>query len=217
MDALRSLILDPRYHDIFAILKGARNGIVYGAKVRFPHALVMSALFGRGPWLSRMVFIFQATKTHALNLAKFVSIYKTMLLLQRTMSNASTTKRERPFDTFFAGLVGGWLVFGERTAINEQIVLYVLSRVITSFLPREPSKIPLSAQTSTATGMGKGKSQPVDKRIFEALAALVWGTVMYQFANERERLAGGMVSSMSYLYLDSEKWSSLKTLLWHNK
>lgn len=28
--------------------KGARNGFVYGVKVRFPHALVMSILFGRG-------------------------------------------------------------------------------------------------------------------------------------------------------------------------
>lgn len=120
------------------------------------------------------------------------------------MSSASTSKRERPADTFFAGLVGGWLVFGERTAINEQIVLYVLSRVVTSFFPREPSRIPASAQTATATGVGKGKAQPLDKRVFEMMAALVWGTVMYQFNNERERLAGGMVSSMQYLYHDSE-------------
>lgn len=49
MDSLQSIIADPRYHDILAILKGARNGFVYGCKVRFPHALVMSALFGRGP------------------------------------------------------------------------------------------------------------------------------------------------------------------------
>lgn len=48
MDSLQQLILDPRYHDYLAILKGARNGIVYGAKVRFPHALVMAILFGRG-------------------------------------------------------------------------------------------------------------------------------------------------------------------------
>lgn len=35
-----SIILDPRYHDVLAILKSARNGAVYGTKVRFPHALV---------------------------------------------------------------------------------------------------------------------------------------------------------------------------------
>jgi hypothetical protein len=48
MDALHAIINDPKYHDYLAILKGARNGAVYGAKVRFPHALVMAILFGRG-------------------------------------------------------------------------------------------------------------------------------------------------------------------------
>lgn len=45
MDNLNTLISDPRYHDILAILKGARNGLVYGAKIRFPHALVMTLIF----------------------------------------------------------------------------------------------------------------------------------------------------------------------------
>lgn len=47
MDRLQALeatldkfVLDPRYHDILTLVKGVRNGIVYGSKVRFPHALV---------------------------------------------------------------------------------------------------------------------------------------------------------------------------------
>lgn len=42
---IHKIITDPAYHDYLAILKGARNGLVYGAKVRFPHALVMTLLF----------------------------------------------------------------------------------------------------------------------------------------------------------------------------
>lgn len=34
------MILNPKYADYLAVLKAARNGAVYGAKVRFPHALV---------------------------------------------------------------------------------------------------------------------------------------------------------------------------------
>ena len=34
------VILDPKYHDLLAVVKAARNGAVYGTKVRFPHALV---------------------------------------------------------------------------------------------------------------------------------------------------------------------------------
>lgn len=37
---VEQIILDPKYRDVLAIVKGARNGAVYGAKVRFPHALV---------------------------------------------------------------------------------------------------------------------------------------------------------------------------------
>lgn len=38
--ALERIAVDPRYHDILSLLKTARNGAVYGTKVRFPHALV---------------------------------------------------------------------------------------------------------------------------------------------------------------------------------
>jgi len=48
MSSLERIINDPAFHDYLAILKGARNGFVYGVKVRFPHAVVMSILFGRG-------------------------------------------------------------------------------------------------------------------------------------------------------------------------
>lgn len=47
-DLLTQLILDPKYHDLLSIVKGFRSGVVYGAKVRFPHALVMTILFKTG-------------------------------------------------------------------------------------------------------------------------------------------------------------------------
>lgn len=39
-DSVNSLILNPDYADYLAVLKAARNGAVYGAKIRAPHALV---------------------------------------------------------------------------------------------------------------------------------------------------------------------------------
>lgn len=48
---------------------------------------------------------------------KYVALYKTLLLIQKKANGG----KERNFDTFFAGLVGGYLVFGERNAINEQV------------------------------------------------------------------------------------------------
>ena len=65
----------------------------------------------------RLKYVYKATKQHSLNLAKFVAIYKTALLLQKTLAGG----KQRGFDTFFAGLIGGWCVFGERNAVNEQV------------------------------------------------------------------------------------------------
>ncbi|KAF8610795.1 peroxisomal membrane protein 4 [Ceratobasidium sp. AG-I] len=208
--SLESLVRDPSLHDYLAILKGARNGFVYGVKIRFPHALLMAILFGRGDWSQRARMIFKATKQHATNLAKFVTIYKSLLLVQRRANGG----KERSADSFLAGLIGGYIVFGERTAINEQIVLYVVSRVVASFIPRAFPSPPANPNASVTTPT---KPIPPNARVFSAFAALSWGAVMWLFKYQPETLQPGMVNSMQYLYRDSETWKNLKTLLWHNK
>ena len=92
-----------------------------------------------------------------------------------------------------------------------QIVLYVVSRVVASFLPRDRSK-----QTSSVPGVPARPLEP-NARQFSIFAALAWGAVMWLFENRGESIQPGMWSSMNYLYRDSEKWNSLRTLLWHNK
>ena len=42
---------------------------------------------------------------------------KLMMLLQKKSNGG----KERSLDTFIAGLIGGYVVFGKRTAINEQV------------------------------------------------------------------------------------------------
>ena len=37
------------YPALRAVIHGFCNGAVYGAKIRFPHAFVMTLLFNRGP------------------------------------------------------------------------------------------------------------------------------------------------------------------------
>ena len=71
-------------------------------------------------WQTRAKNIFRATKQHATNLAKFVSIYKTVLLLAKKSNGG----KERDIDTFIAGLIGGYVVFGERNAVNEQVCIF---------------------------------------------------------------------------------------------
>jgi len=154
--------------------------------------------------------IFKATKDHSLHLAAFVSLYKSLMLLQRKMNGG----KERKADTFIAGLIGGYVVFGDRTAINEQIVLYVCSRVVASFIPRAGTSSTASSASGSPTQV---RPIPPDAQLFSFFAALSWGAVMYLFKNRGETIQSGMFNSMKYLYRDSEHWNSLKTLLWHNK
>ncbi|KAI0768531.1 peroxisomal membrane protein 4 [Trametes elegans] len=209
MSGIDAILSNPAYHDYLAILKGARNGFVYGVKVRFPHALIMAILFGRGDWQSRLRTIFRATKQHATNLAKFVTVYKSLLLLQKKVNGG----KERSSDSFIAGLVGGYVVFGERNAVNEQIVLYICSRVVASFLSR--------AKTGYSSGAGAqpGAVRPLPPNAtqFSLFAALSWGAVMWLFNHRGESVQPGLFNSMTYIYRDSEHWNNLRTLLWHNK
>ncbi|XP_047627251.1 peroxisomal membrane protein 4 isoform X2 [Phacochoerus africanus] len=46
--AVNALLRKRRYHAALAMIKGFRNGAVYGAKIRAPHALVMTFLFRSG-------------------------------------------------------------------------------------------------------------------------------------------------------------------------
>jgi peroxisomal membrane protein 4 len=73
---LERIILDPSNHELLAVVKAARNGAVYGAKVRFPHALVMVFMFRSGTIRQKVQLVFKATRTHASNLARFAVIYK---------------------------------------------------------------------------------------------------------------------------------------------
>jgi peroxisomal membrane protein 4 len=156
------------------------------------------------------------------------------MLLQRKLNGG----KGRPHDSFFAGLLGGYLVFGERNAINEQvstvlsvphppllcvhtrgfltivrqIVLYVCSRVIASFIPRAGSP-----HVPVTTGGGTVKPIPPNSRYFSIFAAISWGAVMWLFQHRGETIQPGMFNSMTYLYRDSERWQNLRTLLWHNK
>ncbi|CAG8455580.1 11075_t:CDS:2 [Diversispora eburnea] len=101
MESITHFINNPEHHDVLAIIKGFRNGAVYGAKVRFPHALVMTFLFRNESFKDKINFIIDATKTHSKNLAFFVTIYKTLMYLQKKINGG----KEQNAHSFIAGLI----------------------------------------------------------------------------------------------------------------
>lgn len=88
----------------------------------------MFLLFRSGTVREKASLILKATKTHAQNLAKYATVYKLTMLALKHMG--SDPGKEGPYDTFFAGLLGGYLVFGRRnkrghvSSVSKQIVIF---------------------------------------------------------------------------------------------
>ncbi|XP_009635664.2 peroxisomal membrane protein 4 [Egretta garzetta] len=169
----------------------------YGAKIRAPHALVMTFLFKSGSLREKLKSIAQATYTHSRNLAYFVFTYKGLMALQSRLQG-----KKIPFHSFFAACIGGWLVFGENNPINSQIIMYLLSRILfgLSRLAVEKGYVP------------QPKQDP-----FPLVAALIWGTVLWLFEYHRQTLQPSLQSSMTYLYDDSNVWHDISDFLIYNK
>lgn len=217
--ALTKFILNPANHDVLSIVKGARNGIVYGAKIRFPHALVMVFLFGSGSPREKFRKILTATRQHAVRLGSYVAIYKTVLAILRDLSPSG---KQDPNHSFIAGLIGGWYMFGERTPINEQVrtapthpdcpVLCGTLHCVASAACQGALRLPRKQ------GDPDRQQSPPDFRGDH----LGYGDVaLCQPPPASQRWPGeqhGLYVALSDpdLYVLSDKWDGLRNFLWHN-
>ncbi|KAK7480426.1 hypothetical protein BaRGS_00028345 [Batillaria attramentaria] len=198
IDSLNKFLASPgQLKSLLAVIKGFRNGAVYGVKVRFPHALVMTFLFKSGSLQSKVETILEATFTHSKNLALFVLLYKSLTSLM-----ASLQSKPEQYHSFLAALIGGYLVFGKYNKVNEQINLYLLSRILYALVK---------------LAVKRGYIPQPNRPVFPWFAALVWGIVLWLFEYEKDTLQPSLKSSMTYLYHDSNVWTSLKNFIWHNK
>ncbi|KIX02907.1 uncharacterized protein Z518_08850 [Rhinocladiella mackenziei CBS 650.93] len=219
-ETVESIILNPDLAPLLAILKAARNGAVYGAKVRFPHALVMVFLFRSGTFREKIRLVLKATRQHARNLATFATIYKSSMLVLRLLNPVNPGK-EGPYDSFFAGLLGGYTVFGRsHSSVSQQIVIYVFARVILALakLSIEPPSATSSTPTPTlwTQRLSPGVRAKIQDNAWPVFASLSWAFIMYIFRWQPESIQPSLRSSMKYIYVNSDYWDSFKNFLIHN-
>ncbi|KAK2745060.1 hypothetical protein FQN55_006417 [Onygenales sp. PD_40] len=210
---LNKIALNPELAPFLAILKGARNGAVYGAKIRFPHALVMIFLFRSGSLRQKAWLVFKATRQHARNLSLFAVVYKSTMLALKYLGPSGRGK-EGPYDTFVAGLLGGYLVFGKSPgSVSQQIVIYVFARVMLAV-----AKISIEPGTHALSHLITPETKTrIEANAWPAFASFSWAFVMYLFRWYPGAIQSSLRSSMTYIYSDSDHWDSLQTLLIHNK
>ncbi|XP_065179490.1 peroxisomal membrane protein 4-like [Sycon ciliatum] len=197
LESVNALLASGTWHSGLAVVKGLRNGAVYGAKIRFPHALVMTFLFHSGSIQDKVRFILRATYMHSRNLASFVFIYKFLMALLNRFSGV-----QFQWHSLLAGFLGGYAVFGENNKINQQINLYLLSRIIMGLCK---------------VGVDQGFIPAPRSDPFPLFGALVWAIVLWLFEHHRSTLQPSLRASMTYLYKDSDVFTSLRNFLLYNK
>lgn len=102
---------------------------------------------------------------------------------------------ERIHHALIAGGIGGYFVWGHHSSLNQQIVLYLASRVIVGVWTRinEGKITEQSASGSTTSG-----NQP--SRTFSFFASLVWAIVMALWEESPGALHPSLKKSMDEIY-----------------
>jgi peroxisomal membrane protein 4 len=134
---------------------------------------------------SNLNFLYQAAREHGINLASFVLLYK---LLRCKLQN--TIGLSKGSASFISGGLSGGIVWGRsKTAINYQVVLYLLSRIVTGGVHHQVNE-----------------GRVPDIAAFKPMAAFVWAMVMYLFSVDPKSLQGSLRSSMEFLYNDENTY-----------
>lgn len=160
-------------------IAGIRNGIVYGVKIRLPHAFLMTLLFAPAgqSWQQSLRAIVGLAGEHAVALAKYAALFRVLFALLKRYSKHQNAAA-------IAGALGAGVVFREPSTINSQIVLYLTGRVLQGVARK------LLVNVS-------GKS------LFAVQSVVTWALVMWLWADaEKGRfLPASLSSSMDFLYL----------------
>ena len=102
---------------------------------------------------------------------------------------------ERIHHAFVAGAVGGYFVWGRYSSLNQQIVLYLTSRVLVGLWKR---LLKSKADTSSDSGSLVGSSN--SNQTFSLVAALVWAIVMALWEESPDVLHPSLAKSMDEIY-----------------
>ena len=189
------MVVKPCGHEscTLASLRGLRNGVEYAVRLRAAHCLVMILLYRRNKSArSNFDFLYGAAKEHGMNLGVFVLTFK---LIRCQLMNRIGLSRGSA--SFISGGIAGAGIWGrDKTAINYQVVLYLLSRITTGLVHHQ---------------VNEGRIPDADA--FRPLAAFVWAVVMFLFTVDPNSLQGSLRSSMEFLYND-ESYQGLSKSTW---
>jgi len=123
------------------------------------------------------------------------------------LRNTSPTGKERHYDSFLAGLIGGYTIFGRdiHNSVSQQIVIYVFARVCLALAKLAVQPRGVGRIEGGGGGMGliqnEGLRREVIRNAWPAFASVSWAAVMYIFRWHPETVQPSLRSSMSYMWV----------------
>lgn len=78
----------------------------------------------------KIKLVLKATRQHARNLSTFAIVYKASMIVLRNLNFADRGKESR-YDSFFAGLLGGYAVFGRQPgSVSQQVSIHEKKEIL---------------------------------------------------------------------------------------
>ena len=208
--------------ELTAIVLSLVGGARYGAKIRFPHALVMATLFRTRSEsvVSLIRKVCKVTVEHSKNLAIFATVYKLVLAILKHGVRLIDSKASAVLRGTAAGWVLPMLVQQERNkapihqippapGLPEHPIHSFVAGAVGGYLVwgRYSSvnyQILLYLSSRVALGVWKRSQlrlpQVVEPHSYPLFAALIWGTVMYLFEESPGVLHASLKRSMDEIY-----------------
>lgn len=223
-----SVLTNPLYRPLLEILRSLRNGIVYGGKIRFSHALVINLLYRSGPMMPRLKQVLKATKEHLTVLAAFAIVYKTAV---NVLKQEQVLGGNVGLAKLVAGAFAGWVVYSQHfnafnPGITHQITLYCFLRVLIAvgkilldlaLQCRQPS-LRIKGELVKFNDLNDAQVRRFKSKIYNKswkyFAVLTWALVMFIYDYQPQYLQSSLRHSMAYIYdVEMDTWATWRDFL----
>eukprot|EP01135_Chromosphaera_perkinsii_P006600 Nk52_evm2s554 gene=Nk52_evmTU2s554 len=179
---------------MLSVLRGIRNGVFYGFRTRAPNSLVNTLLYGKGSSVDKFSSVFSSTLDHCKTLAilsfftRFIRIFSVKLV--------GPTRASLPIAAF----IGGYVAFHKKSAIQNQIILYLMSRVLTSLAHVAHKKV-IPTENPDVSDRSK-KTNQTSLSPFGVLSGLTWAAAFWLYESHPHTLNSSLHSCLEYLLED---------------
>lgn len=188
LDRINTMIASGDFDILFHALKGFRNGVVYGTRVRAPHALVLNLVWSKSPYSSMPAKIFKVTKTHALGLGYSAALYAVVRGVLRWMQGTT-----HMWHNALAGFLIGACFWGDaNNGVHIQMMMYILARLICGLFHLITNKLAV----------------PVPSYAYRVYMGGLWSLVILFLVYSPDKLQSSMTQSLQYIFQESNKFSS---------